>query len=82
MTFPTVIDPKEMDLIDRIAKRVNPNAFVTYRPSFGLGGDEDISPRVKAWDDGLRKIARFDAAEIIEIVREHDAARKAEKEGE
>jgi hypothetical protein len=69
-TFPTVIDPKEMDLIDKVAKRLAPDVFTADLDS------EDVSPRVRQWDQTLRREARSSAAEIIKIVRDHDASKE------
>jgi hypothetical protein len=81
MTLPTDLDPREMDLIDKVAKRVAPQAFTERTAPLGMATDEMVSPRVKAWDDTLRREARSSAAEIIKIVRDHDATSRAEKEG-
>jgi hypothetical protein len=73
MTLPTDLDPREMDLIDKVARRTQPGAFM-YESN-------DVAPAIRAINENKRAEARAYAYSIIGLVRGHDAARRAEKEG-
>jgi hypothetical protein len=84
-TFPTVIDPKEMDLIDKVAKVISPGAWddrpVYQRVAGGWDEDPAQTATLRKINETNRANAREIALELICTVRDHDAARRAEKEG-
>jgi len=76
-TFLTVIDPREMDLIDRVGKRVDPGAW-DDRPCLKWTGTDYVEDVIATQtllgiNKKNRARAREVAIDIIAAVRDHDA---------
>lgn len=86
---PTHIDPKEMDLIDRVAKYIDPGAWTTCTRdrARARGLAMDIIEEVRNHDAAIRQDTDFEAkhgvnkARVLRVVMNKAAARRAEKEG-
>lgn len=79
-TFTTVIDPKEMDLIDKVAKHLDPDAWdderVFKEDKGRITVDVPKTITQREFNRSIRESARKDAAAIIQIIRDHDAAKE------